>query len=65
VTITGPFHPSKRDAYNVENFSKYEDMVKKVMERQPTRAITVFIDIKDIDRTAKKAQVCAACFKGY
>jgi hypothetical protein len=39
-------------------------MVKKVIKRQPTRAITVFVDTKDIDRTAKKAQICAACFKG-
>jgi hypothetical protein len=64
VTITGPFHPSKGGACDVENFSKYEDMVKKVMERQPTRAITVFVDMKNVDHTAKKAQVCAACFKG-
>jgi hypothetical protein len=59
VTITGHF--SKGDVCDVENFSEYEDVVKKVMERQPTRAITVFVDV---DRAAKKAQVCAACFKG-
>jgi hypothetical protein len=64
VTITGPFHPSKGDACNVENFSGYEDVVKKMMEWQLTRAITVFVDMKDVDHTAKKAQVCATCFKG-
>jgi hypothetical protein len=62
VIITGHF--SKGDACNVENFSEYEDVVKKVMKRQPTRAITVFVDMKDVDHAAKKAQVCAACFKG-
>jgi len=31
--------------------------VKKVLERQPMRAITVFVDMKDVDRAAKK--VCA------
>jgi hypothetical protein len=35
-------------------------MVKKVLERQPTRAITVFVDMKDIDRAAKK--VCSSTF---
>jgi hypothetical protein len=37
--------------------------VKKVLERQPMRAITVFVDMKDVDRAAKKAQVYAACFE--
>jgi len=39
-------------------------VVKKVMETWPTRAITVFVDMKDVDHTVKKAWVCAACFKG-
>ena len=39
---------------DVKNFSKYKDMVKKVLEREPTWAITVFVDIKDVDHAAKK-----------
>jgi hypothetical protein len=37
-------------------------VVKKVLERRPTRAITVFVDMKDVDRAAKK--VCANNFEG-
>ena len=29
-------------------------MVKKVLERRPTKAITVYVDMKDVDRAAKK-----------
>ena len=47
-------HPSKGDACDVENFAEYEDVVKRVLERRPTKAITVYVDIKDIDRAAKK-----------
>jgi len=43
---------------------EYEDVVKKVLERQPTRGITVFVDMKDVDHAVKKAQVHAAYFKG-
>lgn len=46
---------SKGDACDVENFSEYEDVVKKVLEKQPTRAITVFVDMKDVDKAARKA----------
>jgi hypothetical protein len=31
------------------NFSEYEDVVQKVLKRRPTRAITVFVDMKDVD----------------
>jgi hypothetical protein len=30
--------------------------VKKVLEKRPTRAITVFVDMKDIDRAVKKSE---------
>ena len=29
--------------------------MKRVLERRPTRAITVFVDMKDVDRAAKKS----------
>ena len=47
---------------DVENFSEYEDVVKKVLEKQPTKAITVFVDMKDVDRAAKKVWVYAIYF---
>jgi hypothetical protein len=31
--------------------------VKKVLERRPTRAITVFVDMKDIDKAVKKVSL--------
>jgi hypothetical protein len=30
--------------------------VKKVLEKRPTKAITVFVDMKDVDRAAKKSE---------
>ena len=30
--------------------------MKKVLEKRPTKAITVFVDMKDIDRAAKKSE---------
>ena len=38
---------------DIENFSEYEDIVKKVLKRQPTKAITISINIKNVDRSAK------------
>ena len=32
-------------------------MVKKVLEKRPTKAITVYLDMKDVDRAAKKVCV--------
>jgi hypothetical protein len=29
-------------------------VVKKVLEKRPTRAITVYVDMKDVDKAAKK-----------
>ena len=41
---------SKADACDVINYEEYEDVVNKVLEKNPTRAITIFVDIKDIER---------------
>jgi hypothetical protein len=30
--------------------------VKKVLEKRPTKAITVYVDMKDVDRAAKKVR---------
>ncbi len=56
------FHSSKGDACDVENFSEYDDVVKKVLKLQPTKAITVFVDMKDVNHAAKK--VCASAILG-
>jgi hypothetical protein len=41
---------SKADAYDVINYKEYEDVVNKVLEKRPTRAITIFVDMKDIEK---------------
>ena len=41
---------SKADACDVINYEEYEDIVNKVLEKNPTRAITIFVDMKDIER---------------
>ena len=33
-------------------------MVKKLLEKRPTKAVTVYVDMKDVDRAAKK--VCTS-----
>jgi hypothetical protein len=32
-------------------------VVKKVLEKRPTKAIIVYVDMKDVDRAAKKVDV--------
>jgi hypothetical protein len=46
---------SKGDACDVENFFEYEDVVKKIVERKPTKAVTISIDMKDVEKAAKKS----------
>ena len=41
---------SKADACDVINYKEYEDVANKVLEKQPTRAITVLVDMKDIEK---------------
>jgi len=47
---------SKADACDVINFEEYEDVANKILERKPTRAVTIFVDMKDVERSIK---VCA------
>ena len=54
--------PSKGDVCDIEHFLEYEGVMKKLLERWPTRPIMVFIDMKDIDCAAKK--VCIPYFRG-
>ena len=45
------YNCSKADACNIINYEKYEeDIVNKVLEKNPTRAITIFVDMKNIER---------------
>jgi hypothetical protein len=50
---------SKGDACDVETFAEYEDVAKKILERQPTRAVVIFVDMKDVEKAANK--VCLRC----
>jgi ACT domain-containing protein len=43
---------SKGHACDVENFFKYKDVVKKIMERKPTKVITISINMKDVEKAA-------------
>jgi len=47
---------SKADACDVINFEEYEDVANKILERKPTKAVTIFVDMKDVERSIK---VCA------
>lgn len=38
--------------------------MKKVLERRPTKAITVFVDMKDVDRAAKKVRAMQLIISG-
>jgi hypothetical protein len=41
---------SKADACDVINYEEYEDVTNKILEKKPTRAITIFVDMKDIEK---------------
>jgi hypothetical protein len=41
---------SKADTCDVINYEEYEDVTNKVLEKKPTRAITIFVDMKDIEK---------------
>ena len=44
---------SKADICDIINFEKYKDVVNKILEKKPTRIITIFINIKDIEKSIK------------
>ena len=44
---------SKADACNVINYMEYEDVANKIIEKKPMRVVTIFIDMKDIERSIK------------
>jgi len=35
---------------DVFNFEEYEDVAHKILEKKPTRAITIFVDMKDVEK---------------
>jgi hypothetical protein len=41
---------SKADACDVINYKEYKDVTNKILEKKPTRAITIFVDMKDIEK---------------
>ena len=47
------YNCSKADACDVINYAEYEDITNKFIEKKPTRAITIFIVMKDIERSIK------------
>ncbi len=38
---------------DIINFREYEDVSHKILEKKPTRAITIFIDMKDIEKSTR------------
>jgi hypothetical protein len=44
------YETNKADACDIINYKEYEDIVNKVLEKKPIRAITIFVDMKDIKR---------------
>ena len=54
-------HNSKADACDVINFEEYEDVVIKILEKKPTRAITIFINMKDVEKSIR-VRTLMSCF---
>jgi hypothetical protein len=44
------YDSSKADACDVINYEEYEDVANKVLEKKPMRAVTIFVDMKDIEK---------------
>jgi hypothetical protein len=38
----------------VVNFAEYQDVVEKILAKKPMKAITILIDMKDIEKAASK-----------
>lgn len=53
MSILMRYNCSKADACDVINYAEYEDITNKFIEKKPTRAITIFIVMKDIERSIK------------
>ncbi|KAH9027206.1 hypothetical protein EDB84DRAFT_1272810 [Lactarius hengduanensis] len=45
---------NKSDATDVVNFDEYEGLVTKIIKRQPTKAIIVFVDMRAVEKTFSK-----------
>ena len=60
-TLNG-YDCSKADACDVVNFEEYEAVANKILEKKPTRAITIFVDMKDVE---KGITVCILLFIFY
>jgi len=48
--VNWEYNYSKADACDVINYEEYEDVANKVLQKKPTRAITIFVDMKDIEK---------------
>jgi len=53
MSILNRYDCSKTDACDVINYEEYEDVTNKILEKKPTRAITISVDMKDIERSIK------------
>jgi hypothetical protein len=53
VSILNTYDYSRTDACDVVNYEEYEAVVNKILEKRPTRAVTVFVDMKDVKKSIK------------
>ena len=53
MSILNRYNCSKADTCDVINFEEYKDAVNKILEKKPTRAITIFVDMKDVEKCVK------------
>lgn len=49
------------EACDVENYGEFEEMVEKLLERRPTKLVTLCVDMKDIEKAAAKVSFCSFC----
>ena len=50
VNTNREYNCSKADVYDIINYEKYKDVTNKVLEKKLIRAITIFVDMKDIEK---------------
>jgi hypothetical protein len=53
VSILNMYDYSRTDACDVVNYEEYKAAVNKILEKKPTRAVQVFVDMKDVKKSIK------------
>jgi hypothetical protein len=41
----------------VVNFTEYQDVINKILKQKPTKALTILLDMNDVEKAASKVSI--------